>query len=343
MLQRSQSFTYLGMLFHEDRSIKHAVHSRFNKACGAVGSIFSRYSNLQCANSVQLLIRLQQAILQPCASYGCEIWAPAAAAQGPLKQLQNLQHSFLRRACRVKKSVPIDIIFEELSVPRWHDFWWRRVLSFWNGLVQADAASICSHVLHDSVALASSGCRFGWAALVLKCFSDHAKSPPLTGGLPAEVASHELAQAFKHQRHLAAQSVPLDPRLCPHHGVKLCTYHRWFSRPTGQACPTYWDVPIGIAKLHRIFRFRMGSHLLPIEQGRHINLPRNRRVCRLCRTGALGDERHMLLECSALADLRQQYSTLISGCSGVMAKLVWARDQPLVSKYIIACLDRMAC
>ena len=99
--------------------------------------------------------------------------------------------------------------------------------------------------------------------------------------------------------------------LCPHHGVKLCTYHRWFSRPTGQACPTYWDVPIGIARLHRIFRFRMGSHLLPIEQGRHINLPRNRRVCRLCRTGALGDERHMLLECSALADLRQQYSTLI--------------------------------
>ena len=228
-------------------------------------------------------------------------------------------------------------------MPRWHDFWWRRVLSFWNGLVQADAASICSHVLHDSVALASSGCRFGWAALVLKCFSDHAKSPPLTGGLPAEVASHELAQAFRHGRHLAAESVPLDPRLCPHHGVKSCTYRRWFSRPTGQACPTYWDVPIGIAKLHRIFRFRMGYHLLPIEQGRHINLPRNRRVCRLCRTGALGDERHMLLECSALADLRQQYSTLISGCSGVMAKLVWARDQPLVSKYIIACLDRMAC
>ena len=144
VLQRSQSFTYLGMLFHEDRNIKHAIQSLFSKACGAVGSIFSRYANLECANSVQSLMRLQQAILQPCASYGCELWAPAAAVEGQLKQLQNLQHSFLRRACRVKKSVPIDIVFEELAVPRWHDFWWRRVLAFWTGLVQADASSICS-------------------------------------------------------------------------------------------------------------------------------------------------------------------------------------------------------
>ena len=57
------------------------------------------------------------------------------------------------------------------------------------------------------------------------------------------------------------------------------------------------------AKLQRILRFRMGSHLLPIEQGRHLRLPRHRRVCGLCHTGALGDERHMLLECPALADL----------------------------------------
>ena len=36
--KRSQSFTYLGMLFHEDRQIKHAVQARFSKACASVGS-----------------------------------------------------------------------------------------------------------------------------------------------------------------------------------------------------------------------------------------------------------------------------------------------------------------
>ena len=100
------------------------------------------------------------------------------------------------------------------------------------------------------------------------------------------------------------------------------------------------------AKLQRILRFRMGSHLLQIEQGRHLRLPRHRRVCRLCHTGALGDERHMLLECPALADLKDDCSPLVAEyaeCSGVMARLVWARNQPMVSRYIIACLDRMSC
>ena len=81
-LKRSQSFTYLGMLFHEDQHIKHPIHARYvyGKACASVGAIYFRYSRLECANSVQ--------------------------------------HSFLRRACRVKKSVPVDIIFQELAVTR---------------------------------------------------------------------------------------------------------------------------------------------------------------------------------------------------------------------------------
>ena len=68
--------------------------------------------------------------------------------------------------------------------------------------------------------------------------------------------------------------------------------------------------------------------LLPIEQGRHLRLPRYRCVSTLCHTGALGDERHMLLECPALADLRDEYSPLVAECSGVMARLVWARNSP---------------
>ena len=331
------------MRFHEDGKIRHAVQARFSKACASVGSIFSRYSQLQCANSVQLLVRLQQAILQPCASYGCEVWAPADASIVPLRDLQSLQHTFLRRACRVKSSIPIEVVFQELFVTPWHDVWWRQVLSFWNAMAQADSESIINIVLHDAIAIAHNGCSYGWAAQVLKCFAEHGKSSPLVAGAPVEVQPDELQLSFQMQRQAAFDAVPLDPRSCPGPGVKLCTYRRWFSRPAHQVCPVYWEVPMSTAKLQRILRFRMGSHLLPIEQGRHLRLPRHRRVCRLCHTGALGDERHMLLECPALADLRDEYSPLVAGCSGVMARLVWARNQPMVSRYIIACLDRMSC
>ena len=340
-LKRSKSFTYLGMLFHEDSKIGHAVQARFSKACASVGSIFSRYCQLECANSVQLLVRLQQAILQPCASYSCEVWAPADAAIVSLRDLQSLQHTFLRRACRVKSSIPIEVVFQELSVTPWHDFWWRQVLGFWNAMAQADSELIINIVLHDAIAIAHNGCSYGWAAQVFKCFAEHGKSSPLVAGAPVEVQPDELQLSFQTQRQAAFDAVPLDPRSCPGPGLKLCTYRRWFSRPTHQVCPVYWEALMSTARLQRILRFRMGSNLLPIEQGHHLRLPHHRRVCRLCHPEALGDERHMLLECPALADLRDEYSPLVAECSGVMARLVWARDQ--VSRYIIACLDRMSC
>ena len=115
-----------------------------------------------------LLVRLQQAILQPCVSYRCQVWASADAAMVPLRDLQSLQHSFLRRACRVQSSMPIEVVFQELSVTRWHDFWWHLVLNFWNAMAQADSASIINIVLHDAIAIAQIGCSYGWAAQVFR-------------------------------------------------------------------------------------------------------------------------------------------------------------------------------
>ena len=51
----------------------------------------------------------------------------------------------------------------------------------------------------------------------------------MTRHLPLQIHSYELKEAFKHEA-LAVQSVPLHPALCPPDEVKLCTYHRWFSR-----------------------------------------------------------------------------------------------------------------
>lgn len=39
--------------------------------------------------------------------------------------------------------------------------------------------------------------------------------------------------------------------------------------------------------------------------------------------GALVDDRHLLLECPALADVRIQLSQLIADCSDIMTRLVW--------------------
>ena len=44
----------------------------------------------------------------------------------------------------------------------------------------------------------------------------------------------------------------------------------------------------------------------------------------------MGYERHMLLECPALAHLRDEFAPLVTNCSDVMDRLVWARIQAMV-------------
>ena len=41
-------------------------------------------------------------------------------------------------------AVPCDaqVVFQELFVTPWHDFWWRQVLSFWNAMRERERISL---------------------------------------------------------------------------------------------------------------------------------------------------------------------------------------------------------
>ena len=52
-------------------------------------------------------------------------------------------------------------------------------------------------------------------------------------------------------------------------------------------------------KLSRdVIRFRLGSHMLPIETGRWTRTVREERICREC--NVLGDEKHALFHCQSI-------------------------------------------
>ena len=80
----------------------------------------------------------------------------------------------------------------------------------------------------------------------------------------------------------------------------------------------------------RFLQFRLGCHGLPIATGRlagagHVD--RANRGFLACNSGAIGDEKHMVFECTALAPLRQQHANFAQ------------QDHLGVLNYAIDCLD----
>ena len=94
------------------------------------------------------------------------------------------------------------------------------------------------------------------------------------------------------------------------------------------------------------FRLQLGCHGLPSATGRlagagHMN--RATRVCLACNSGAVGDEfeMHMVLECTALAPLRQQHADLFTPHTDTMCSFFAQQDHLGVLNYVTDCLKFM--
>ncbi len=124
-----------------------------------------------------------------------------------------------------------------------------------------------------------------------------------------------------------------SPRTAPSARAKSCTYLRWFARPGRMPAEPYFELPISLSKLRRLMQSRLGSHDLPIEQGRMARpiFPRYLRRCALCSRHALGDERHFMLECPQYDDIRAHYADLLQDARDSMRNLMWHQNQKAYS------------
>ena len=58
-------------------------------------------------------------------------------------------------------------------------------------------------------------------------------------------------------------------------------------------------------------RFRLSSHKLEIERGRHRDINRDERKCKMCTLNVIENENHFLLVCPKYYDLRRKFSETI--------------------------------
>ena len=132
----------------------------------------------------------------------------------------------------------------------------------------------------------------------------------------------------------------VSSRLAPSKGAKLSTYFAWFFRPSQLRFEPYLDIPMSISRLRFLMQFRMGSHFLPVEQGRLARpmVPRQLRRCMLCNTHATGDERHYVFDCLHFAHIRRQFRSLFRDADGAMQSFMWHQNQKAVCHCLAAIL-----
>ena len=90
-------------------------------------------------------------------------------------------------------------------------------------------------------------------------------------------------------------------------------------------------------RMQRFLQFRLGCHGLPVAIGRlagagHVD--RANRVCLACKSGAIGDEKHMIFECAAMALLRQQHADLFTPQTDAMRSFFAQQDHLGVLNYV---------
>jgi len=137
--------------------------------------------------------------------------------------------------------------------------------------------------------------------------------------------------------------VDTNPRTTLSRGVKRTTYAAWLSRPGWAHEGEFWQLELSAPQLRAVQRLSLGSYSLPVETGRFPKIDRQERCCTFCDSGAVGDEKHWLMECPATDVARQRFSCLFDlAVLPCMRQLVWRGDRMLVAEFVLACLGEVA-
>ena len=151
-----------------------------------------------------------------------------------------------------------------------------------------------------------------WAGGIVKQYSRLGMASPFSSSGIACLNSLGFQANMEGQLKKVWVGPHVSPRTAPSKSAKLCTYFAWFLRPSQLKTVPYFEIPMPISRLRLLMQFRMGSHALPVEQGRLARpaTPRQLRLCPLCETRALGDERHFVFDCPHFAHIRRQFCLL---------------------------------
>jgi hypothetical protein len=217
--------------------------------------------------------------------------------------------------------------------------WLKQALRFWNKVISRASSDLVHAAMRESVDAvlcgdqAGGGNRKGWAGQLLKVVellgvrrageARNAEGALVGFNVAGVINALQLRLDGLAWADLSEDMLRHSVRGCPTElskGFKMLTYRKWFEAPGGWVRKHTFGYHLQRAEqIQVVAQFRVGSHKLGIETGRHGagRCARDERVCPHCSLGRREDEMHLFFECPKYADLRAQYQELFEGNTAV--------------------------
>ena len=342
-IEIADSYVYLGITFTARSgrfSMTQAARDRTTRAFAAL-AMLERGCHQTHFQEPRTKGWLFDTLVTPALLYAAPVWAPGLSGQS-WSRIERPHILMLSRMIRSKQSVPHDILRAEFDASPMTVEALFQTIGYLHRLRDMSADRLPRLAMEASRQLAEAGDQRVWYATTnswIQSFSfTMDRLPPSRydpdaprGGLSHSERNTVLRQEIKQryiERTWITPSRPLDTKMAYYRDhFLMLTLDGFIQRPR------YMDVYLPHGTRVDIGQLRVSSHQLEIETGRAAGIPREDRICRLCRQG-VECESHFICRCPHYTEIRARYPTLFGRPEVSLHSVMTSPDQRLLGRFL---------
>ena len=277
------NYKYLGLLFNYNGRFRVGELELKERASRAMYSLIGKCRKFDLPIDIQ--IELFNATVLPILMYASEIWGYYV-----IRDMELLYMKFLKQVLGVHKNTSNDMTYGELGVFPLVIYLKSRMIGYWCRLMLGKESKTCYIMYQCLLQLDRSGI---YTSPWIKCIKNICNECGMSGmWLLQEVPNTIWVKKAVEQR------------------LKDQWIATWLNNlETKAICCNYkivkmdYGVESYLTKMSKtdritISKFRVCNNRLPVNVGRYEGINREDRVCTKCNAGAVGDEYHIILECT---------------------------------------------
>lgn len=337
VIEKVSSYTYLGIAFTSSGKFTKAIETLTTKA-RKLWFKLSRSFNIWEGTPVKVLLKLFSSLIQPIMLYGCEVWGSYLHRQidkvkfGEI--LYNTKLTFEKLQIQIckqilglnKRSSNISTLGELGRFPLMLNVS-KSVFNYWLRASSFPKASLINIALNAQQNVSHNFLQFP-QILKKKIKYNSRSSKKVWTKAKLAVEGRKIMEKLKSVfKSMFQELVRNNNKLELYHKIK------WQFQ-----LENYLKYVTNIRERVAISKFRTSAHNLPIETGRYQNIPREERLCKLCKLNKIGCEKHILFECDhpSIQKAREQMQSTIGKLIPDFTKL--QNEDKLL--YVLSCSDQ---